>query len=113
MDLTCLKNGKKHDSPVNIRLVAKTPDIRFFSENTRSDVKTSDVATLAVRYYLLQEVKDCTIAMVRAAWPFAVQLLKYFPIENLPDEILFFQANLLSCQRIRIFPSLKTCIVFL
>ena len=36
----------KNNSPVNIRFVAKTSDIRNFSENIRSDVKTSEVATL-------------------------------------------------------------------
>jgi len=35
----------KNNSAVNIRFVAKT-DIRNFSENIRSDVKTSEVATL-------------------------------------------------------------------
>jgi len=38
--------GKKNNSSVNIRFVAKTSDIRNFSENIRSDVKTSEVATL-------------------------------------------------------------------
>jgi len=38
--------GNKNNSPVNIRFVAKTSDIRNFSENIRSDVKTSEVATL-------------------------------------------------------------------
>jgi len=36
----------KNNSSVNIRFVAKTSDIRNFSENIRSDVKTSEVATL-------------------------------------------------------------------
>ena len=31
---------------VNIRFVAKTSDIRNFSENNRSDAKTSEVATV-------------------------------------------------------------------
>jgi len=38
--------GNKNNSPVNIRFVAKTSDIRNVSENIRSDVKTSEVATL-------------------------------------------------------------------
>jgi len=33
---------------VNIRLVARTSDIRNFSQNIRSDVETSEVATLLV-----------------------------------------------------------------
>jgi len=36
----------KNNTPVNIRFVAKTSDIRNFSENIRYDVKTSEVATL-------------------------------------------------------------------
>jgi len=36
----------KNNSPVNIRFVAKTSDIRNFSENIRFDVKTSEMATL-------------------------------------------------------------------
>jgi len=35
-----------NNSPFNIRSVAKTSDIRIFSQNIRSDVKTSEVATL-------------------------------------------------------------------
>jgi len=31
---------------LNIRFVAKTSDMRNFSQNIRSDVKTSEVATL-------------------------------------------------------------------
>jgi len=38
--------GNKNNSPVNVRFVAKTSDIRNFSENIRSDVKTSEVATV-------------------------------------------------------------------
>jgi len=37
----------KNNSPVNIRFVAKTSDIRNFSQNIRSYVKTSQVATLS------------------------------------------------------------------
>jgi len=37
---------EKSNSLVNIRFVAKTSDIRNFSQNIRSDVKTSEVATL-------------------------------------------------------------------
>ena len=40
--------ANKNSSPVNIRFVAKTSDIRNLSENIRSDVKTSEVATLVV-----------------------------------------------------------------
>jgi len=36
----------KSNSPINIRFVAKTSDIRNFSQNIGSDVKISDVATL-------------------------------------------------------------------
>jgi len=36
----------KNNSPVNIRFVSKTSDIRNLSENIRSDVETSEVATL-------------------------------------------------------------------
>ena len=36
----------KNNSTVNTRFVTKTLDIRNFSENFRSDVKTSQVATL-------------------------------------------------------------------
>jgi len=38
--------GNTNKNPVNIRLVTKTSVIRNFSENIRSDVKTSEVATL-------------------------------------------------------------------
>jgi len=37
---------ENNNSPLNIRFVAKTSDIRNFSQNIRSDVKTSEVATL-------------------------------------------------------------------
>jgi len=37
---------ENNNSPLNIRFVAKTSDIRNVSQNTRSDVKTSDMATL-------------------------------------------------------------------
>jgi len=40
------RNVENNNSLVNIRLVAKTSDIRKFSQNIRSDVKTSEVATL-------------------------------------------------------------------
>ena len=36
-----------NNSQLNIRFVAKTSDIRIFSQNIRSDVKTSEVATLS------------------------------------------------------------------
>jgi len=37
---------KKNNSSVNIRFVDKTSDIRNFSQNIKSDVKTPEVATL-------------------------------------------------------------------
>jgi len=37
----------KNNSLVNIRFVAETSDIRNLSENYRSDVKTSEAATLS------------------------------------------------------------------
>jgi len=37
---------KNNNSPLDIRFVAKTSDIRNFSQNIRSDAKTSEVATL-------------------------------------------------------------------
>jgi len=40
------KNVENNNCPLNIRFVAKTSDIRNFSQNIRSDVKTSDAATL-------------------------------------------------------------------
>jgi len=36
----------KNNSSFNIRFVAKTSDIKNFSQNIISDVKTSEVATL-------------------------------------------------------------------
>ena len=36
----------ENNSPVNIRFVVKTSYIRNFSESIRSDVKTSEVATV-------------------------------------------------------------------
>jgi len=44
------KFEKKNNSSVNIRFVDKTSDIRNFSQNIKSDVKTSDVATLLAAY---------------------------------------------------------------
>ena len=41
-----IENVKKSNILVNIRFVAKTSDIRNFSQNIRSDVETSEVATL-------------------------------------------------------------------
>jgi len=38
--------ANKDNSPVNIRFVVKTSDVRNFSKSIRSDVKTSQVATL-------------------------------------------------------------------
>jgi len=46
----------KSNSAVNIRFFAKTSDIRNFSENIRSDVKTSEVATLMADHSLAQEM---------------------------------------------------------
>jgi len=43
-----IENLKKSNILVNIRFVAKTSDIRNFSQNIRSDVETSEVATLVV-----------------------------------------------------------------
>jgi len=40
------KFEKKNNSSVNIRFVDKTSDIRNFSQNIKSDVKTPEVATL-------------------------------------------------------------------
>ena len=51
----------KNNSPVNIRFVAKTSDIRNFSENIRSDVKTSEVATLVLRRW--REVTNISASM--------------------------------------------------
>ena len=39
-------NVENKNNPVNIRFVAKISDIRYLSVNIRSDVKTSEVATL-------------------------------------------------------------------
>jgi len=42
-----IKNvGNKNNILVNIRFLVKTSDIRNFSQNIRSDIKTSEVATL-------------------------------------------------------------------
>jgi len=49
----------KSNSPVNIRFFAKTSDIRFFSENIRSDVKTSEVATLIISGEMLGTPTQC------------------------------------------------------
>jgi len=38
--------GNINNSPLNTIFVAKTSDTRNFFENTRSDVETSEVATL-------------------------------------------------------------------
>jgi len=45
-----IENLKKSNILVNmnIRFVAKTSDIRYFSQNIRSDNETSEVATLDV-----------------------------------------------------------------
>jgi len=40
------KNNSPVTSQLSIRFVAKTSDIKIFSENIRFDVKTSEVATL-------------------------------------------------------------------
>jgi len=44
-----IENLKRSNIFVNIRFFAKTSDIRNFSQNIRSDVKTSEVATLNAR----------------------------------------------------------------
>jgi len=44
-----IENLKRSNILVNIRFVAKTSDIRNFSQNIRSDVKTSEVARLNAR----------------------------------------------------------------
>jgi len=44
-----IENLKRSNILVNIRFFAKTSDIRNFSQNIRSDVKTSEVATLNAR----------------------------------------------------------------
>jgi len=45
--LTSVRNvEKKNNSPVNIRFLAEISDIRHFSQNIRSDVKTSEMATM-------------------------------------------------------------------
>jgi len=41
-----MRGNVVNNSPANIRFVAKISEIRMFSENIRSDVKTSEVATL-------------------------------------------------------------------
>jgi len=52
MNLTYFQPTKRrnvennNNYPHNIRLVAKTSDIRNFSQNIRSDAETSEVATL-------------------------------------------------------------------
>jgi len=52
MNLTYFQTRKRrivennNNYPLNIRFAAKTSDIRNFSQNIRSDVKTSEVATL-------------------------------------------------------------------
>jgi len=44
-----IENLKRSNILVNIRFFAKTSDIKNFSQNIRSDVKTSEVATLNAR----------------------------------------------------------------
>jgi len=44
--------ANKNNSAVNIRFVARTSDIRNFSETIRSAVETSEVATLACTVYV-------------------------------------------------------------
>jgi len=44
-----IENLKRSNILVNIRFFAKTSDIRNFSQNIRSNVKTSEVATLNAR----------------------------------------------------------------
>jgi len=46
--------GNTMESSINIRFVTKTSDIRIFSENITSDVKTSEVAKLVAGMFLLK-----------------------------------------------------------
>jgi len=75
MNLTYFQPRKRrnvennNNCPLNIRFVAKTSDIRNFSQNIRSDVKTSEVATLMptiVSIYAMHagcvlRLLDCTV----------------------------------------------------
>ena len=66
MKLTCFHPkkrgiaGNKNTCPVNVRFIGRTSDIRNFSENFRSDVKTSEVATLLAIYNTVHIFSDCT-----------------------------------------------------
>jgi len=42
------KKENKNNIPVNIRFVSKTSHIRNFSQNIKSDVKASEMATLVI-----------------------------------------------------------------
>jgi len=61
------------NSPLIIRFVAKTSDIRNFSQNIRSDVKTSEVATLVVsltahktKFLTLSTVNLCQASFIHS-----------------------------------------------
>jgi len=68
----------KNDSPVNIRFIAKTSDMRNFSDNIRSDVKTSEVATLCttsltgeqrhMHYNIVCDVINRTVFIMPSQW---------------------------------------------
>jgi len=51
--------------PLNIRFVAKTSDIRNFSQNIRSDVKTSEVATLVAMFF---QLLNFALAIILPFW---------------------------------------------
>ena len=44
------RNEENNNYALNIRFVTKTSDIRYFSQKIRSDVKTSETATLVTIY---------------------------------------------------------------
>ena len=54
-----IENLKKSSFLVNVRFVAKTSNIRNFSQNIRSDVETSEVATL------MRHINDIKFAMLQ------------------------------------------------
>jgi len=60
------RNVENNNSPLNIRFVAKTSDIRNFSQNIRSDVEISEVATLQVRLNLkrLFKIEHASVKLI-------------------------------------------------
>ena len=63
---------ENNNSQLNIRFVAKTSDIKNFSQNIRSAVKTSEVATLDmliavghVHLYFVKRTTSESIAMLQ------------------------------------------------